>query len=84
MILNSCAESLCYESSRVEIDQEEVSIMLDSQQINEHSNRENKCNIIKEWLNRKSMGQFLKNHISIESEINSITKKTLFYDTFMP
>jgi len=84
MILNSCGESLCYESSRVKIDQEEITIMVHSQQNNEHPLKENKCNIIKEWLNRKSMPQFLKNYISLESGIRSINKKTHFNDTFIP
>lgn len=83
MILNSCGESLCYESSRVEIDQEEITIMVHSEENIEHPLKENKCNIIKEWLNRKSMGQFIKNHISLEAEIISITEKTLFYDKFI-
>ena len=84
LIFNACGESLCYESSRVEMDQENITIMADSQLNSDHPIKGNKCNIINEWLNRKSMGQFIKNHISLEAEISSITEYTLFYDKFIP
>lgn len=37
---------------------------------NEHSLYHKTCKPIDEWLNRESIGSFLKNHISFETELN--------------
>lgn len=49
-----------------------------------HSFIENDCDLINEWLNRKSMGSFINNHITLESTIDQIMDKTYINDKFMP
>lgn len=82
MIFNACGESLCDEPE--EIDQAEIQKMTVEQPNKKHAITESKCHLLNEWLNRKSIGHFFKNHISLESGINSINEKTLFNDTFIP
>lgn len=84
LIFNACGESLCYEPGTDGIDQAEILKMNEGQPDKKHAVTESKCHLLNEWLNRKSIGNFLKNHISLESGISSINEKTLFNDTFIP
>jgi hypothetical protein len=84
LIFNACGESLCDESGSEEISKAENFKTADYQPNKKHALTESKCNLLDEWINRKSIGHFLKNHISLESGISSINEKTLFYDTFIP
>ncbi len=84
LIFNACGESLCDEPGSEEIDKAKNSKAADYHPNKKHAITESKCHLLDEWINRKSMGHFLKNHISIESGISSINEKTLFNDTFIP
>lgn len=42
------------------------------------------CHIIKEWLDRKSVGHFIRKHISAIQGIDKIIEKTHLNDTFTP
>ncbi|MDP2413734.1 hypothetical protein [Daejeonella sp.] len=84
LIFNACCESLCDEPGSEEINKAENPKMIDHQPNKKHAITESKCHLLNEWLNRKSMGHFLKNHISLESGISCINEKTLFNDTFIP
>lgn len=84
LIFNACCESLCDETGSEEISKAKNSKKADYQPNKKHALAESKCNLLDEWINRKSMGHFLKNHISLESGISSINEKTLFNDTFIP
>lgn len=84
LLFNACGDSLCYEPVTEEIDKAKISKMIDYQLNKKHALAESKCHLMDEWLNRKSMSHFIKNHISLESGISSINKKTLLNDTFIP
>lgn len=84
LIFNACGENLCDEPGSEEIYKAENPGIIDHQPNKKHEITENKCNLLNEWINRKSMSHFLKNHISLESGISSINEKTLFNDTFIP
>jgi hypothetical protein len=84
LIFNACGESLCDGSSSEEISKAKISKTPDYQPKKKHALTESKCNLLDEWINRKSMSHFLKNHISLESGISSINEKTLFNNTFIP
>lgn len=84
LLFNACGESLCTESCTCESDKEEIFLIIDNQQDTRHSITDSKCQIINEWLNQKSIGHFLSNHISLESGISSFDKKTHFNHTFIP
>ena len=73
-----------YEPGLEEISKAENPKMIQHQPIKKHAITESKCHLLNEWLNRKSMSNFLKNHISLETGITSINEKTLFNDTFIP
>lgn len=83
-IFNACGESLCDEPNSEKINKAESPKTIDYQPIKKHAITESKCHLLNEWINRKSMGHFLKNHISLESGISSINENTLFNDTFIP
>ena len=84
LIFNACGESLCDEPDSEKIEKAENRKMIDYQLNKKHAITESKCHLLNEWLNRKSIGHFLKNHFSLESGISSINDKTLFNDTFIP
>jgi hypothetical protein len=84
LIFNACGESLCYEPGSEETSKAKNPKTVDYQPNKKHAIKESKCHLLNEWINRKSMGHFLKNHISLESGISSINEKTLFNDTFIP
>ncbi|MCF8452521.1 MAG: hypothetical protein K9G42_04915 [Pedobacter sp.] len=84
LIFNACCEILCDEQGSEEIDKAKNSKMTKHQSNKKHAMTEIKCHLLDEWINRKSMGHFLKNHISLGSGITSINEKTLFNDTFIP
>jgi len=83
LLFNVCGENLCSESCKGESDKDEISLIIDYQTDSRHSISESKCHFINEWLNRKSMGHFLKNHIPLASGMNSFNEKTHFNDTFI-
>lgn len=84
IIFNACDESLCDEPYSEEINKAKNHKVADYQPNKKHAITESKCQLLDEWINRKSMGHFLKNHISLESGISSINEKTVFNDTFIP
>lgn len=42
------------------------------------------CHIIKEWLDRKSVGHFIRKHISAIQGMDKTIEKTHLNDTFTP
>ena len=49
-----------------------------------HSFINNDCDIMNEWLNRKSLGSFMKNHTSFETRVEQLVDKTYIKDKFIP
>jgi len=84
LFFNACGENLCYESNIEEINIEGSSLVNEHQPATSNSITKHKCHIINQWLNRKSIGHFLKSYISLESEMSSINKRTHINDTFIP
>jgi hypothetical protein len=58
-----CGEKHCFKS---QFSIEEFKSELKITQQTKHAAVNKNCNLIIEWLNRKNIGHFLKNHISLE------------------
>jgi len=84
LIFKVCGESLSSVSGKGGTVKEEINLIIYNQPDNRHAILESECHIMNEWLNRKSMGNFIKTHIALESGISSFEKKTHFNDTFIP
>lgn len=84
LIANACEQNICDHS----ISLEHLKIKTDSSNKRpeklSHSFIESDCNLINEWLNRKSMGSFINNHITLESTIDQIMDNTYINDKFKP
>lgn len=70
LAFNSCEEKPWDGPCRQFHHKEGKECRLEKAEGTEHSLYDKSCNPIDEWLNRESMGRFLKNHISIETELN--------------
>jgi len=84
IIFNACSNDFCYEDSTKKIESDQGSKIPDNQLNNSPQKSMNTCHLLKEWLNRKSMGHFIKKHISLETGINGINDNVLNNDTFIP
>jgi hypothetical protein len=84
IIFNACSDNLCYEDITKKIERAKRPKTIDNQPYNNPAKSKHTCHLLKEWLNRKSMGHFIKKHISLEAGINSINDNVFNNDTFIP
>lgn len=84
LIFNACEQNTCNHSLNSEYLEIKDDFILKNSEKGAHFFTESNCHIINEWLNRKSMGDFFKNHIAIESTIVQLMDKTHINDTFIP
>lgn len=81
--------SLCYNNLGVDYFQgtvlrQGVNIRHESSGETRHFITDHDCNIIKEWIDRKSFAQFMKQHISTIRTIDHVIDKMHLNDTFIP
>ncbi|SDM92887.1 hypothetical protein SAMN05421813_12918 [Daejeonella rubra] len=72
LVTYSCEEKCCFKQ---QYSREELQPDLKITQQSKHSVTNKNCNLMLEWLNRKNIGHFLKNHISlVHTPVVSIDK----------
>jgi hypothetical protein len=84
IIFNACSDDLCLEDSTKKFTKADQVKTIDNQSIKDHGKSVHKWHLLNDWLNRKSMGHFIKKHISLEAGINGINDNVLNNDTFIP
>lgn len=89
ILIFSMGSAFSYESSMTASDskliQEKVAITVnESDADTRHFITDHDCHIIQEWLDRRSVGHFIKKHFTTVRFIERIIEKTHLNDTFTP
>lgn len=84
LLFNACGQNLCNEPNKEKIEKAGTLSMIDHQAYNNFAIIESNRLLINEWLNRKSLGHFLKNQIAFESGNSNLNEKAHFNNTFIP
>lgn len=81
--------SFCYNNSWIDyfpgtVKQSAINIRQEKPGETRHFITDHDCNIIKEWVERKSFTNFVKKHISTIRNIDNVIDKIHINDTFIP
>lgn len=89
ILIFSIGSAVSYEGSITPVNpgsvQEKVAITVNESDTEaRHFITDHDCHIIEEWLDRRSIGHFIKKHFTTVRLFERIIEKTHFNDTFTP